>query len=90
MRGKPGPDNISATYAELLDLSSRMQMRRFTRLANGSSKKLENHAAAKANQHAPAQLQAIYIAGDSGRQAQQNPVSSRLTVIYGCCKLAST
>jgi len=40
------PTDISTSYAERSNLSIRMGSRRFTRLTNGFSKKLENHAAA--------------------------------------------
>jgi hypothetical protein len=42
------PEKISTSYVERFNLSSRMQMRRCTRLTNGFSKKLENHRAAVA------------------------------------------
>jgi IS1 family transposase len=42
------PTDISTSYAERSNLSIRMASRRFTRLTNGFSKKLENHAAAVA------------------------------------------
>ncbi|MGO9265738.1 MAG: hypothetical protein ACLQBA_12790 [Candidatus Binataceae bacterium] len=48
IRGNPKSENISTSYVERFNLSSRMQMRRFTRLTNGFSKKLESHAAAVA------------------------------------------
>jgi len=48
IRGIPREENISTSYVEHFNLSSRMQMRRFTRLTNGFSKKLENHQAAAA------------------------------------------
>jgi hypothetical protein len=40
------PAEISTSYAERQNLSLRMSQRRFTRLTNAFSKKLENHAAA--------------------------------------------
>jgi IS1 family transposase len=46
IRGRPNPENISTSYVERFNLSSRMQMRRCTRLTNGFSKKLQNHRAA--------------------------------------------
>jgi hypothetical protein len=40
------PAQISTSYVERSNLSIRMASRRFTRLTNGFSKKLENHAGA--------------------------------------------
>ena len=42
------PMYISTSYVERQNLTLRMQQRRFTRLTNGFSKKLENHMAAVA------------------------------------------
>jgi IS1 family transposase len=43
--GDPIESQISTSYVERANLTIRMQNRRFTRLTNGHSKKLENHVA---------------------------------------------
>ena len=48
VEGDPDPDHISTSYAERSNLSVRMHTRRFTRLTNAFSKKVENHAHAVA------------------------------------------
>ncbi len=45
-QGDPDPAKISTSYVERQNLTMRMGMRRFTRLTNGFSKKLDNHMAA--------------------------------------------
>ena len=46
--GNPDPGHISTSYAERQNLTMRMSMRRFTRLTNAFSEKVENHAQAVA------------------------------------------
>lgn len=46
--GMPDPEHVSTSFAERQTLTMRMNMRRFTRLTNAFSKKVENHVHAVA------------------------------------------
>ena len=48
IKGEPNPKHISTSYVERQNWTVRTNMRRYTRLSNGFSRKLENHEAAVA------------------------------------------
>ena len=48
IKGSPDPRHVSTSFVERHNWTIRTMMRRYTRLSNGFSRKLENHAAAVA------------------------------------------
>ncbi len=48
INGRPDPKHVSTSFVERQNWTVRTNMRRYTRLSNGFSRKLENHAAATA------------------------------------------
>jgi hypothetical protein len=46
--GRPDPKHVSTSFVERQKWTVRTTLRRYTRLSNGFSRKLENHAAAVA------------------------------------------
>lgn len=46
--GKPDPQHVSTSFVERQNWTTRTNMRRYTRLSNGFSRKVQNHAAAVA------------------------------------------
>ena len=48
IRGNPDPAHISTSFAERQNWTVKTTMRRYTRLSNGFSRKIENHMAAVA------------------------------------------
>lgn len=46
--GRPDPEHISTSFAERQNWTVRTTMRRYTRLSNGFSRKIDNHLAAVA------------------------------------------
>jgi IS1 family transposase len=48
IKGNPNPKHISTSYVERQNWTTRTTMRRYTRLSNGFSRKLQNHEAAVA------------------------------------------
>lgn len=51
IKGSPDPRHISTSYVERQNWTVRTNLRRYTRLSNGFSRKLENHTAAVALQY---------------------------------------
>ena len=60
VQGDPDPKHVSTSYVERQNLTMRMHMRRFTRLTNAFSKKVEMHAHAVALLFMPYNIAKVY------------------------------
>lgn len=78
IKGFPADSRISTSYVERQNLTMRMQMRRFTRLTNAFSKKLENHKAAVALHFAYYNLCRPHMALDGITPGMAAGVTARL------------
>jgi len=77
LRGAPDPAKISTSYVERQNLTMRMGMRRFTRLTNAFSKKVENLAHAVSLHYMHYNFarvhQSLTITHDDGTRAKRTP-----------------
>lgn len=76
-KGDPDPERVSTSYVERQNLSMRMGMRRFTRLTNGFSKKVENLAHAVSLHYMHYNFarphQSLTITDENGRSIKRTP-----------------
>jgi IS1 family transposase len=77
LKGNPDPAKISTSYVERQNLTMRMSMRRFTRLTNGFSKKVDNHMAAIAlhflHYNFARPHKTLALPGDDGKLVKPTP-----------------
>jgi hypothetical protein len=77
MKGDPDPAKISTSYVERQNLTMRMGMRRFTRLTNAFSKKVENLAHAVSLHYMHYNFarvhQSLAVTNDDGSRTQRTP-----------------
>jgi IS1 family transposase len=77
LKGNPDPDKISTSYVERQNLTMRMGMRRFTRLTNAFSKKVENLAHAVSLHYMHYNFarvhQSLTVMNDDGSRTQRTP-----------------
>jgi hypothetical protein len=76
-RGNPDPAKVSTSYVERQNLTMRMGMRRFTRLTNAFSKKVENLAHAVSLHYMHYNFarvhQSLTITGEDGKSIKRTP-----------------
>jgi len=89
--GDPDPKHISTSYVERQNWTVRTTMRRYTRLSNGFSRKVENHAAAVALNYFAYNF--IKITGHCARRPRwrqaSRPSCGRFLISWRCSKLRS-
>ncbi len=77
LKGNPDPDRISTSYVERQNLTMRMGMRRFTRLTNAFSKKVENLAHAVSLHYMHYNFarvhQSLTIQDENGKNVKRTP-----------------
>ena len=77
VRGDPDPSRISTSYVDRQNLTMRMGMRRFTRLTNAFSKKVENLAHAVSLHYMHYNFARVHssltITHDDGSTTKQTP-----------------
>jgi IS1 family transposase len=77
LKGEPDPTKISTSYVERQNLTMRMGMRRFTRLTNAFSKKVENLADAVSLHYAHYNFCRVHssltIPGENGKNIKRTP-----------------
>ena len=90
MIGKPDPEHISTSFVERSNLTMRMGMRRFTRLTNAFSKKIENHFYAIALHFMHYNFCRTHQTLNEPNKPKRTPVDEILTSVYNILNLCGT
>ncbi len=88
VKGDPDPGEISTSYVERQNLTMRMGMRRFTRLTNGFSKKVENLAHAVSLHYMHYNFarvhQSLTVENDDGTRTKRTPAMAAGVTDHVC------